>query len=120
MRLWRNLLPSADSSRISHPEILWRNRGETQNLPRFLFLSRNTRNASLNARFVWCRETAEPTAETLSTRMTREDSNEHGSGLRDIVAGLHVIFSMSGTVTLLVMSASFFNPSFALSSHFDS
>uniref|UniRef100_A0A8C2GPD8 non-specific serine/threonine protein kinase n=1 Tax=Cyprinus carpio TaxID=7962 RepID=A0A8C2GPD8_CYPCA len=27
---------------------------------------------------------------------------------------------MSGTVTLLVMSASFFNPSFALSSHFDS
>ncbi len=27
---------------------------------------------------------------------------------------------MLGTVTLLVMSASFFNPSFALSSHFDS
>jgi len=34
------------------------------------------------ARVVCCREAEEATAETLSLKMTREDSNEHGNGLR--------------------------------------
>ncbi len=65
---------------------MWASISQLKRKPAFALgfsFSRNARKAPQDARFIWCREAAEPPQRPwVSTRMTREDSDEHGNGLR--------------------------------------